>query len=275
MLPRPPPRPIPEPALHRDPVKQNILTMLKFMRTHHKENLELEIRVGQFNSSNEFHPGYTQEHRQLSKKLAIRMEKNSQHPTLSQTWEMVPKYIMMRCEYEQGVRKTCIPGRNEEFMTKKRVGKLDLTTDRQYQIRLALSRETKVNLTKGHHMYERVKRGPPISVRYLQRGSFMEKLSGPHGNEFCFQWDISKVSTEAPNKNRATKHPCSYHCEVELKSKLKPLADKVTEQEEDLWLADHILARARVLLGTHYKETPEAPASLLPAAKFFILTKDV
>jgi hypothetical protein len=260
-----------------DRVRESVVRMIQYMRNNHGENLELEVRVGQFTTDNNFQPGYTHEHLKVINRLLQRMQKNTEHHEMKQTWSMEDKYMVMRCEYDKGVRKTCRPKFPEEYMVKKRVGKIDMITDRQYHLRFSLSRETNIQLTRNHHLYETVKRNPPKSVRYLLRASFTENVPAASGNpedDFCFQWDISKVSDPASNKKKSTEAPCTYHCEIEVKTKLLPLDDKEKEHQQDCLLADLLIARARAFLGTTYLQTNQEPRSL-PPAKLVILTKDV
>jgi len=260
-----------------DRVRESVLRMIQYMRTNHGENLELEVRVGQFTTDNQFHPGYTHEHLKVINRLLQRMQHNTEHETMKQHWSMEDKYMVMRCEYDKGVRKTCRPTFPETYMVKKRVGKIDMITDRQYHLRFSLSRETAIQLTRNHHLYDTVKRNPPKSVRYLLRASFVEKvpsLSGDSADDFSFQWDISKVSDTASNKKKSTESPCTYHCEIEVKTKLLPLADKEKEHQQDCLLADLLIARSKALLGTTYLQKDQPPRSL-PPAKLVILTKDV
>jgi hypothetical protein len=259
-----------------DKVKESVMRMLKYMRSNSEENLELEVRVGQFTTENDFQSGYLHDHLKLINRMLQRLQHNTEHTELKKTWTMEPKYMMMRCEYAQGLRKTCRPSFPEEYMMKKRIGRIDVLTDRQYHLRFSLSKETKVDLTKNHPMYETVKQKPPNSVRYIYRANFTEKvpaLSGKAEDDVEFNWEIAKVSESASNKKKSTESPATYHCEIELKTKLLPIADQEEENQRNSLLADLIISRARSLLGTTYIENQTF--RILPPAKLTVLTKDV
>lgn len=260
----------------RDRVRDSVVRMIQYMRANHTQNMELEIRVGKFSTDNCFHPGFSADHRILINRMGNRMHKNTIHPEMKHLWSSTPQSLVMRCEYEKGVRKTVKPNHEEEIIVKQRIGKIDITTDREYHLRFSLSRETKINLTPKHHLFNTVNQGPPLSVRYLMRSTFTEKIPSvtkDPEDDFCLQWDISKVSERAATKEKSTKSPCTFHCEIELKSQLKPLADKAKEEQQDQLLADLLLARARAVLGTSYIQGDSLRP--LPPAKLMILTKDV
>lgn len=262
-----------------DKVKDSVVRMIKYMRSNSNDNLELEVRVGQFTTENDFQSGYSFDHLKLINRMLQRLQKNTEHPELKSRWTMEPKYMMMRCEYDGGLRKTCRPSFPEEYMIKKRVGKIDVLTDRQYHLRFSLSRESKVELTKNHQFYEMVKQKPPLSVRYVYRANFTETvpaLSGKSEDDYVFNWEIAKVSDSASNKKKSTEQPASYHCELELKTKLLPIEDKDEENQKNSLLADLIISRGRSLLGTTYIESSQPPSfRILPTAKLTLLTKDV
>jgi len=259
-----------------DKVKQSVIRMIKHLRQNSTKDMELEIRVGQFTSENDFQSGYAHEHLKLINRMLQRLQKNTEHNELKHKWSMEPKYMMMRCEYPQGLRKTCRPSFPEEYLIKKRIGKIDVLTDRQYHLRFSLSEEQKIEITKNDSLYETVKQHPPLSVRYMQRANFVEKVPCPSGNPanlIEFKWEIAKVSSSASNKKKSTELPCTYHCEIELKTKLFPIQDPEEEDLKNSLLADLIIARAKSLLGTTYIENQTF--TNLPPAKLTILTKDV
>ena len=293
------------PAVALDRVREALCRMVQYLRRNHAENLEFEIRLGQFTVDNEFEPGYRHEHLQVVSRLRTRLENNTKHPSLSSCWKMTePMYLMIRCEYDGGVRKTC---RNrdkdqpetEEYMLKRRMGKVDILTDRPYHFRASVSRETKLNITPAHHMYKTVTQNPPKSLRYVMRASFLETVPalpgvflGTDGNlPFAFQWDISKVSESGVTKRQATEGHCSYHCEFELRNKLLPIDDKETESQLNNLLVELVVARIRALAGSHIIEksaltlptaetsaaAPEKaiPSTPLPPAQLSLLIKDV
>lgn len=259
-----------------DPVHEAFVRMLKYARENHQENLEFEVRVGQFNNESEFLSGYTHDHVKLINRLMQRLQKNTTHDELKQTWHMSEKFVVMRCEYDKGIRKTCRPNFPEEYMMKKRVGKLDLMTNRQYHLRASLSKESPIDVQQPG--YEYLKKSAPNSMRYISRASFLETVPyvGSHSNELpsiVFQYDISKVSESASTKKKCTESPCTYHCEIELKTKLIPIQDKNIENQHNSLIADLILARACALLGTSYLDSNQV-LQPLPRAKLLLINKD-
>ncbi len=229
-----------------DRVRESVLKMVQYIRAHPAESLELEVRVGKFTSEHDFVAGYPKELIPLVTKLLSRLSKSAQvDPT---RWQSIPKYQMIRAFHDKGLRQTCRPGHEAEFTLKQQIGKLDLMTDRSYHLRVSLCKENTIEMTKNHPMYNTVTKNPPVSVRYVQRASFLETVN----SEIIFQWDISKTSSEAPNKIKAAESPCSYHCEVELKTKLAPLEDKVAEKSQDELITDLLLTRAQSFLGTTF-----------------------
>lgn len=297
-------------AVALDRVREALCRMVQYVRQHNAENLEFEVRLGQFTVDNEFEPGYRHEHLQVVSRLRSRLENNTKHPSMASHWKIVePMYLMIRCEYDGGVRKTC---RNrdkgqpetEEYMLKRRMGKVDILTDRPYHFRASVSRETKLNITPAHHMYKTVTQNPPKSLRYVMRASFLETVPalpgvflGTEGNlPFAFQWDISKVSESGVTKRQATEGHCSYHCEFELRNKLLSIDDKDTESQLNNLLVDLIVARIRALAGSYIieksaltlpptgtsasteKTIPSSSPPLaipLPPAQLSLLVKDV
>jgi len=237
---------IDQPEEKVDRVRESVIKMVRYIRAHPTESLELEARVGKFTSEHEFVAGYPTELIPLVTKLLSRLSKSAQ--VEATRWQSIPKYQMIRAFHDKGLRQTCRPGHEAEFTLKQLVGKLDLMTDRDYHLRVSLCKETTVEMTKHHPMYDTVTKKPPVSVRYVLRASFLETVTP----EIVFQWDISKTSPEAPNKIKAAESPCFYHCEVELKTKLTPMEDKVAEKTQDELITELLLTRAQSFLGTTF-----------------------
>lgn len=253
-----------------DQLKQALIRMIQHIRDNPDKNIELEVRVGQFTSENNFKAGYSHEHLKLIYRMLQRLTKNTKHEELKKTWTKEPEYMMMRCEYPDDLRKTCRPPFPEEYMIKKKYEKIDVLTDRQYHLRFSLSDEQKNDITKNPTLYESIKQNPPTSVRYIYKHCFQEivpactdiKDAKDTGNTkdakdtkeetIIFHWEISKVSDPAPNKKKSTETPCTYHCELELKTKLLPIQNETEAMLKNTLLADLILSRAKALLGTTY-----------------------
>jgi hypothetical protein len=260
-----------------NPVKESLMRMLKYMRNNSQENLELEVRVGQFSNESEFQSGYTREHLQIIPRLLARLQKNTEHPELKKFWTSEPKYMLMRLQFDNDLRRTIRPSFPADFVVKKRIGKLDILTDRQYHLRVSLSRENTIEITKAHPMYDTVTKHPPKSVRYIYRAVFTEKVpsvSGHDDENYTFNWEISKVSNSAGNKKKSTETECFYHCELELCTKLSPIANTEEETEKNSLLADLILARAKALLGTTYYDNTNS-LKKIPDSRLTLLTKDI
>jgi len=257
-----------------DEVQESVVRMLQHIRENHKDDLELELRVGKFTSENEFVSGYTHDHMDLINRLLQRLKKNTEHSDYKKTWTMEPKYLMMRCQFAKNIRKTCRPSYREEFLMKKLVGKIDIHTDRQYHLRASLIKEIQIDCNQSQ--YEYLKKTAPISVRYIQRASFQEVvpyIGSQDLKEIVFQYDISKVSEAAPTKKKCTEIPCTYHCELELKTKLIPIPDKKVETQQNYLIADMLISRARALLGTSHLDS-EKVLRPLPPAKLLVINKD-
>lgn len=264
-----------------DAVLESVIKMIQYARQNHTEQMEIEARVGKFTHEHEFVAGYPKEQIPLITKMLERMQKNAtvmDDPRAPRNkWEMIPKYYMVRGSYDHGLRRTCRPNQTEpEFVLKKQVGKLDLLTDRSYHLRISLCKESTVEMNKSHPMYETVTKKPPLSVRYVQRASFVERVPAfENFPEIVFQWDISKTSPEAPTKAKASESPCMYHCECELQTKLFPVENKLLERQQDEYIAQMLICRASALLGTSYKSAQGQLVPLPPAKLVVINSKEL
>lgn len=261
-----------------DPVRASVLRMVKYTRAK-TEQLELEVRVGKFDSTNKFTPGFDMIHRDLFTRLLTRFKNNVKHrghPALKgHVWTGDDEsYVFIRCEYPHGLRQTCRPPNDQEFTTKKQIGKIDFSSDRQYQIRFCLSKETNVVMNAEHPAYATVQRGKPNSFRFVRRHSFVETVPAlqPGIPELQFQWDLSKVSPSAPTKKNAANGPCRYHCEIELKTPLTSLGNTEWDAQHDELVTDMLLSRARRVLGTSYIQNQQHTS--IPLAQLFIIKKD-
>jgi hypothetical protein len=259
--------------------RDSLLSLIKHMRAVPSEHLELEVRVGQVSANNTFVAGYANEHRNLITKLSDRLQHNVTHSPLSSPlgytyeWTAGPDLLILRCEYENGLRRSIIPNQPPEYQLKKRLGKVDLVTDRPYHLRWALSEEKPVVMDSTYKDYNMVKKNPPKTFRYYQRKSFFETVTVPAdlgpGSEdlqFRFRYDLSRVSPLGKNKKECTEAPYRFHCEVELVSTLPVTASQPSPEQRE-WtdyydgvLADLFLQRAKAVLGTHF--TKPASGSL-------------
>lgn len=254
-----------------DNVFGSVVKMVEYVRERHKEDIEMELRIGQFTNNGEFFPGYQHQNKAVISRLLKRLEKNSKDIN---TWENVKQYVFIRAEYPNGIRQTCIPKQenSKTFSIKKRLGKVDISTDRIYDLRFSLCRETPVQISKDHAIHEMVKKNKPESVRVMQRASFTEEI--PMGDyKFKLQYDISKVSKQSQTKLSCTKYPCTYHCEIELLGKLLPLSDKDEENRQNEFIARSFISRGKALLGT-FTLTPSGLVEL-PQPKLYLLNNDI
>lgn len=256
-------------------IRDKIVSMIRIARITRddRKKCELEIRVGQYTTdTHEFQPGYTADHAQVVTRLLTRLQNNSTH--MKQTWEMQMPYIMVRAEYD-GIRQTSRPPFADEFTSKKALHQLNVLTERPYHLRVALNEETDIDMTPKHPMYDKVAKQPPNGVRIIQRATFIERCVIPGENfggsdplELSFGWDISKVSESKPDKEQAANSRYTYHCEVELLTRLVSLASKTVEEAQNGIIADMMWARGCALLGTTLYKTGEP----LPSSKFSILS---
>lgn len=261
-------------------VQDELIGLIQYVREHAQENIEFEVRLGQFTTENEFESGFQLKDMQLFVSLKNRIENNVKK--LKQWKIEATPYVMMRCEYEGGVRKTCKDSQTT-YMIKRRLKKLDIRTDRPLHFRVSVSRETKLNINPSHYMYETVTKKPPKSVRYIHRMSFRESTYvQTEKDEITFQWDLSKVSPAEPTKKKTTEKPCTYHVEFELVTQLKRLESPEKEAESNEILANLIMERIRALSGTHTKEVKEDIPDKkiisfipLPPTGLYLVAKDV
>jgi hypothetical protein len=254
-----------------DPVLTAVVKMVAYVRDNPQNDIELELRIGQFVSSGTFFPGYQHQNRPVVKRLLSRLTTTCEKKT---QWTGKKQYVFIRAEYPQGIRQTCIPKHTDKTLTmKKRLGKIDISTDRVYDLRFSLCRETCVQPKNDHAIYEMVRKNKPESVRVMQRASFVETVPFSKSSSIQLQYDISKVSEQSNSKMSCTKNPCSYHCEIELVSQLQPLKDKDQESKENEYIARVMLSRGKALLGSY---TIVADTSVpLPPPKLFLLNNDM
>ena len=252
-----------------DNVLSSVCKMVQYVREHHNEDIELELRIGQFTVNGEFFPGYQYQNRSVISRLIQRMEKNCESMG---EWENNKQYMFIRAEYPNSVRQTCVPNSPKVFTLKKRLGKVDISTDRIYDVRFSLCKETPIRLASNHAIHEMVKRDKPLSVRMIQRASFIETIK-MGSSSFKVQYDISKVSRQSNSKMTCTQHPCTYHCEIELIDSLTPMSDKLEEKRQNEFIAMSLISRGRALLGTH--TITENGLMSLPQPKLFVLNNDI
>jgi mRNA capping enzyme, beta chain len=228
----------------KDPLLQSITEFVAYMRSKNSENLELEIRVGSFASDQTFHPGYS--HVPLMRRMTKRLETNC---SKLNSWTALPQISFLSGEYLNNIRKRVAPQQIPIIIQKRKLAKIDISSDRLMGLRVSLSEEIPVAASKL--LDAQNKEQEPIQVRCIYRASFQQKIHFNNKFSVLVQYDISKVSTGAPNKLECTKTPAQYHCEVELKDKLIKLGNPDEERIQNQCIAYALLQCAKTFLGTH------------------------
>ena len=281
-------------------VLSSVTKMVSHVRQNDKDPIEMEVRVGHFTYGGEFSAGFsnmnTDEILQVINRLVNSLNKNC---TQLKHWTKIPEFQMLRAVYPHNIRRTCVTGTDQTpeqntLCIKSRIGKIDITTDRSPDLRFSICRETPINLHRDHAAYDSVTRNKPESVRIMQRASFVEvipfdprqtypevdgKISPAEHECFRLQFDISKVSPRASTKIEtckgvkpsATNTTCAYHCEIELVTKLRPLQDKTESEQQDQFIAQSMINRAKALLGSYDITT----GNLLPQPKLFLFSHEL
>lgn len=269
-------------------IRQCLIKVLRYIQTFDSENkhanvsLELEVRVGQMTTNYQFLPGYPYNHRQTCSKLIKRMNENCKVQQFNRQgcryqWSKIDSFQFLRSHYPNNLRTTNIPNKPKSYMVKNRIACVDVESDRDFHIRIALSTEEKVNMNRQHPMYNNINRKPPSFVRMGQRWSFIETVQCESFPDWSFQfrYDITKLTVAGSNKAECRKEPCTYHVEMELYSKV---VHSLTEQKNEVYLnllSDFILARIEKLLLTHAKIPTDTHSIVLPKPKFQILKTNV
>ena len=250
--------------------------VLKLVKKHRSDSnhSELEIRIGSFSTEGNFTAGYNSNHIKVINRLNSRLKKTcAAFPT---TWVLVPQYSYIVGDHGENIRSTVIPNKEPEIIKKTRVNFVNLTSDRPMHLRVTLSNEIPI---KSNEVLKRIQKTPPISVRYVQRASFIHILK-MGCKKVEFRVDISKVGFSGSNKLEATKahnekgDNCSYHCETELVTKLRPITDKKLEHREDEFIAEAILSFGKSLLGS-FEIQSDGSSVQLPAANLYLLNSDI
>ena len=258
----------------RDPVIDGLVGRLRYCRSRPDEHLELESRVGQFDSSLSFQAGFHDDHRNIIESLQSALKQNTEKH--QDRWQTQPGGMLMHMFYHNNLRRTLLfstsPPQNV-YIVKHKLGELNIHTDRPYHLRFSLKGETPADMTPGHSngFHTAVERQAPQSVQIGSRHSFIECVTSPvHGWQVRFRYDLTKLTPPGRNKMEAMKHQCRWHCEIELVSPLAPLSDKGEERLQDQWIAKLWLARSCVLLGTHYVNSEGAQCAL-PTPKLKVI----
>jgi len=232
-------------------VEAAVTRLVEYMRENADDNLELEIGVGRHGggSGGQFDSGYQHTHRTLITELMQRLGNNATRAN-DPRWRADEMVTILKSYYDNDVVKESV-GSRATFMRKEKLFAVDIETDLEYSLRVRLARETPM-LVADDDLLTRVR---VKSLRFINRVSFHEQMPAESESalDLAFQWDLSKVSRAAPTKLESAQHPCSYHAEVELKTKLPPpTADRQLDADINSIVARALLARGRALLGTVY-----------------------
>jgi hypothetical protein len=226
----------------KDPVLNAVCDLVAYVRNHNTEPLELEIRVGLFGQDNTFNPGYS--HVALMRRMMVRLQNNC---AKLKNWTKLDELKFLTSEFPNNVRKRTCPQTKPVLIEKKKLAKIDLSSNRIMGLRVCLSNEIPITDSKVITDTEKTE---PISLRIVHRASFIEKVSFDNFS-VSFQYDISKISCTARNKIECTKTPATYHCEIELKDKLQKLGNEEEEKRQNKLIAFTFLNHAKTFLGTH------------------------
>jgi hypothetical protein len=226
----------------KDPIFISVCDLVCYLRNHNSEPLELEIRVGLFGQDNTFNPGYS--HVALMKRMMLRLQNNC---AKLKNWTKLDDFKFLTSEFPNNLRKRTCPQTTPILIEKKKLAKLDLSSNRIMGLRVCLSNEIPVTDSKRITECEKIE---PLSMRIVHRASFVEKVCFDNFS-VSFQYDISKVSSAARNKIECTKTPASYQCEIEIKDKLIKLGNEQEELRQNRLIAFTFLNNAKTFLGTH------------------------
>ena len=238
------------------------------------DTMELEIRVGTLTSDRRFTAGFSHEHRHMMRDLATALQRNVQSDTAHQRWQGGGDYTFMNSFYDaEGIRRRSkqFKDRTDHSVVRKRVVNLvNIMTDRPYHLRFALQDEEPVPYHRGSVHYEKLSKEPPDFVQIGRRIEFTETIGmiGDPTLNVVFQYDLTQLSRRENNKRNCAGSPCSWHSEIELKTKLQPLANKIQERSQDEWVAKLFLVRAGLMLGSHYTDPQKKTNHLLKPPTF-------
>lgn len=226
-----------KPQETHDEVLQQVTEILEMARMKNSQFLEIELRLGRFATNNHFTPGYSC--RDLANKLMCALAKNCQHKL---GWTEIKKHQFMTATFPKNIRKRTHILKPPEIVRKNKITTLDIGSDREYGLRLAVSEEIPIR----DNFYDTEE---PMNLRITERASFIQTLKLSPLLEVTFQYDISKTSTKGATKMDLTKNPSEYHCEIELIGNLVPLANKTEQRKQSQLIAAALLSCGRELFG--------------------------
>lgn len=201
-----------------------LLPLIRYFRSH--KHAELELSVGVLKNDS-FAPGVDFSYfKSLFDALSA-----------AQYWtQSADKHHFATFYFEDSVRGRFNVREAPVFVKKTTLARLDLSCpERKYDVRLSLREELPVPETVD----------PPTYVRLNERWSFEYKR--------VWRYDLSKVSS-GTTKETACKSAPVYEIELEVCRKETALSDQL--------LADHILCKAKDLLGRYGSDRTPIPLTL-------------
>lgn len=226
--------------------------MVSLMETAREKSkhIEMELRLGRFNSENHFQPGYGS--RELANKLVDAMMMNCKHKP---NWQKLEPVQFFTAQYPGNVRKRVMAGK-QETIRKTRIGNVDIGSNREFGLRFAVNEELPI-------VSDRVDIDPPLSLWITERVSFIETIQLTPQFSFRIRYDISKQSQKEQNKLQLESKKADFHCEIEL-------MDELTCDSNYLKLiAMELLNIGKSCMGTHYM-TSSGKMKLTPPNLFLI-----
>ncbi len=243
-------------------VRNSVEHMLQYVRSHSHENLELEIRIGQFDERGQFKAGYAEEDaiavKRLETSLKVKVDQAS-------NWKAVPPVKMLKADFGNHLQQVAFEhGVGTIYQYKTTVETRDVFAhNRPLSFRIRLSKEDRVDLSKKPDVHALVKQTQPLSVRLCLRHSFTETMT-LGSEEVMVRYDITRTTLPCKTKIEAFKAAAIFQVELELVSKLRPWSDKTVESDQNRLVAQALLARAVALLGSFTVENDQRRALLPP-----------
>jgi hypothetical protein len=200
-------------------------------------SVELEIRVGKFQTNGSFKPGYDNKHMSVMKRLITRL-----HETVAKypdTWRYKGGTTYVRTFFGDNIRTTESKGLPTVTCCKRTVNRVNVyTSNREYDMRVTLAVETPQAATGSDHTHRQI----------VRRESFVETVHNVEGLEVCLQYDISKTSRDLEKPP----YICDYHCEIEVLPGCYRRTTSSQELVDNQKIARLLVTRAMSLLGTHH-----------------------
>ncbi len=261
-------------------ILNEIISMVLRART--LPHSELEIRLGHIvtqGPSTYFETGFKDGILSTIRRLNNRLgESCNRFPH----WARYEQHNLLRAWYPNDLRQTCMPVRvatapthpkvltlppMPQYQQKLKCAVLDLATNRNIDVRFALSQEIPMDNDVASRKI--IQGTQPIAVQLVRRASFQETI--PMGSDCIrLRYDVTKMSARAPNKLECTKTPCEYAIELEVEKwcAFYPDDEAVTRKQNE-FIAQCLITRASDLLGKY----DVASSSPLPSIQWRLAGK--